>query len=130
MNCKSLNNKKIWQIGELKQRVIDLLKINFKVCPIYIGDDNIEHIKSEHPHAYARYGADIKDILENPKYVSQHPICNDDSIHYIKIYTQSNDYVKVVVKPTKAGKLFVKSMFIIDKQNIYQYWTRHVFKTY
>ena len=58
-----MNNKKIWQIGELKQRVIDLLKINFKVCPIYIGDDNIEHIKSEHPNAYARYGADIKDIL-------------------------------------------------------------------
>ena len=125
-----MDNPKVWQIGELKQRVIDILRLNLKMCPIYIGDENIEHMKSEHPYAYTRYGADIRDILENPKYVSKHPIDNDNSIHYIRVYTSNNDYVKVVVKPTKGGKLFVKSMFKIDRQNIYQYWTRHTFKTY
>ena len=126
-----MDNPKKWQIGELKQRVIDLLEIDFKVCPIYIGDDNIEHMKIEHPRDYARYSVDIKDILENPKYVSKHPTDDsDDSIHYIRVYTPNNDYIKVVVRPTRNKKLFVRSLFVIDRQNIYQYWTRHAFKIY
>jgi hypothetical protein len=125
-----LDTPKIYQIGELKQRVIDILKLNLSVCTIYIGDDNIEHIKSEHPNDYSLYGADIKNILENPTYVSKHPIDDDDSIHYIKTYSPSNDYVKVVVRPTKRRKLFVRSLFVLSKQNIYQYWTSHSLKSY
>jgi hypothetical protein len=125
-----LDNPKIYQIGELKQKVINILKLDLNVCPIYIGSDNIDHMKSEHPNDYALYGSDINNILENPTYVSKHPIDDDGSIHYIKIYTPSNDYVKVVVRSSKGNKLFVRSLFVISKQNIHQYWTKHALRTY
>lgn len=64
-----MDNPKIYQIGELKQKVIDILKLDLNVCPIYIGSDNINHMKSEHPNDYAVYGPDINNILESSTYV-------------------------------------------------------------
>jgi len=125
-----LNNQKKWKIGELNARVISLLKLNLDECTIYIGDDNIEHMKSEHPKDYIKYGKNIKEILENPTYVSKHITKDDNSIHYIRVFKESNDYVKVIVRPTQKGKLFVRSVFVISEQNIYHYWLKNAFKTY
>ena len=125
-----MNYQNKWQIGELNQRVIDLLELNLGICPIYIGDSNIEHMISEHPHNYERYGSDISDILNNPTYVSTHLTENDGSIHYVRVNSVNNDYIKVIVRPTRANVLFVRSLFVMDSANINRYWTRHAFKTY
>ena len=126
----NLDNSNIYQIGELKQKVIDILKLDLRVCPIYIGSDNIEHMKTEHPRDYNVYGSDINSILESPTYVSKHPIDDDGSIHYIKVYNPGNIYVKLVVRPSKGKQLFARSLFVISKQNIYQYWTSHALRPY
>ena len=126
----NLNNKKFWQIGELKERVINLLGLNITIRPIYIGNDNILHMQTEHPIDYSNYGSDIAIILNNPTYVSKHPDCGDGAIHYIRVYNPGNIYVKLVVRPTKKEVLFVRSLFIISRRNIHQYWTSHSLKSY
>lgn len=125
-----LNNQKIWQIGELKERVINLLGLDIATRPIYIGNDNILHMQTEHPNDYSNYGSDIPIILNNPTYVSKHPDYGDMAIHYIRVYNPGNIYVKIVVRPTKKELLFVRSLFVISKKNVHQYWTTQSLKSY
>lgn len=47
------------KIGCFTQEVIDLLELNLKAdTPIFIGDSNIEHIKSRHPYEYEKYSSE------------------------------------------------------------------------
>lgn len=44
------------QIGVITKRVIELLDLDYKMeIPIYIGDDNIKHMKREHLEDYNKY---------------------------------------------------------------------------
>lgn len=44
------------QIGILTKKVINLLDLNLKKeLPIYIGDNNINHIKRQHLEDYSKY---------------------------------------------------------------------------
>jgi hypothetical protein len=56
--------------------------------PIFLGQQNIDHMLSEHPHDYTIYAAHITSIILNPDYVSLHP--DNGSIQYIK---EMNDRV-------------------------------------
>lgn len=41
------------EIGEITQSVIDLLGLGIPAnTPIYIGEENIAHIKSRHPYEF------------------------------------------------------------------------------
>lgn len=44
------------QIGKVTKKVIKLLELDYKnEIPIYIGDNNIEHMKREHLNDYNKY---------------------------------------------------------------------------
>ena len=122
---KSSNRK----VGILNKRVINLLDIdNYNECSIYLGNKNIEHMKKNHAEDYYKYGKYIESIIKKPTYVSKHP--KDSSIHYIKVFGEENNYVKVVVKPTSKNILFVRTIFVISGKNVKKYWKKNAFKTY
>lgn len=44
------------RIGKVNSKVIKLLNLNYKSeLPIYIGNNNIEHIKNKHLEDYNKY---------------------------------------------------------------------------
>lgn len=55
------------QIGQFSLPVIKLLGLKVAPgTPIFIGDSNIEHIKTRHPYEYEKYFWQIKDIIREP----------------------------------------------------------------
>ena len=62
-NCKEtiINMKKI---GVFKKEIIDLLGLNIAAdTPIYVGDQNIEHMQNRHPAEYEKYFFRIEEIM-------------------------------------------------------------------
>lgn len=44
------------QIGIVTKKVIELLELDYKYeLPIYIGDNNIAHMKRQHPEDFQKY---------------------------------------------------------------------------
>ena len=108
-----MGNETIEIIGVLTQRVIDLLDLDFEAeTPIYIGELNIEHMKRNHSKDYKKFGRKIKRILAEPDYVGLND--KDESIEYIKSFGQ---FIKVAVRVSNSGLLFVRSLYhVSDKQ--------------
>ena len=104
-------NKKI---GSIKKEVLNLfqIKINHDI-PVFIGDANINHIKTKHPKDYQKYGDKIKEIIIDPTYVAKHP--KKESIEFIKEYKETEDYLLVAVKITIHQVAFIKTMFVMSE---------------
>lgn len=52
-----VKNNGIWKVGELSYRVIKLLGLSLQEgSPIYIGKENIRHIKKFHLRDFQKYG--------------------------------------------------------------------------
>ena len=107
-------------VGQLSSSVIKILNLNeeFTERPIYITKSNITHMKKKHPGDYNKYVEDIKYIIKYPTYVG---IDNeDDSIEFTKEFHYKNhtDYVKVAVRPTSNNKLYVRTLYRVDKDRV------------
>jgi len=99
-----VKNNGIWKVGELSYRVIKLLGLSLQEgSPIYIGKENIRHIKKSHLRDFQKYGKDINKIISFPTYIPRNPKKN--SIEYIKVYEDKGDYVLVAVRPSFSGIL-------------------------
>ena len=62
-----VKNNGIWKVGELSYRVIKLLGLSLQEgSPIYIGKENIKHIKKSHLRDFQKYGKDINKIISYP----------------------------------------------------------------
>lgn len=110
------------KIGEIKQREIDLLGLSLPAgTPIYIGPQNIKHMKQRHPADYAKYGQQVNDIIDSPTYVSLHP--SDGSIQYIKEFHESgtDNRVLVAVRAVPNGDLFTRTLFVMSEDKWVNY---------
>jgi len=124
-----VKNNGIWKVGELSYRVIKLLGLSLQEgTPIYIGKENIRHIKKSHLRDFQKYGKDINKIISFPTYVSRNPKKN--SIEYIKVYEDKGDYVLVAVRPSSGGILYIRTLFIMSYEKIAKYWIKKVFKIF
>ena len=57
-------------VGRIEQKLVDLLGIDMPDDPmIYLGDQNIAHIKAKHFEDYRRYGNRLSSILSEHDYV-------------------------------------------------------------
>lgn len=109
-------------IGEVSQQVIDLLGL--AITPgteIYFGETNREHMQRNHPEDYKQYGHRLKEILEQPDYVSLHP--GNGSIQYIK---ELDDRVMVAVRISENGLLFARTLFVMSESK----WNSYTRKGY
>jgi hypothetical protein len=124
-----VKNNGIWKVGELSYRVIKLLGLSLQEgSPIYIGKENIRHIKKSHLRDFQKYGKDINKIISFPTYISRNPKKN--SIEYIKVYEDKKDYVLAAVRPSSSGILYIRTLFIISYEKIAKYWIKKVFKMF
>jgi len=75
---------------------------------IFIGENNIKHMKRRHLSAYNKYGDRLSNIISEPDYVGINE--EDDSLEYVKIF---DDHVKLVVRVAGDEKLYVRSMYTV-----------------
>lgn len=109
-------NKKV---GKISKRVIEVLDLDIEEdVPIFIGEANIEHMKTRHLDDYEKYGNQIENILKNPTYVARDEKKN--SIEYIKKYIINNEMV-LVVRTSGKNQQFVRTMYIMAEEKIEKY---------
>jgi len=124
-----VKNNALWKVGELSYRVIKLLGLSWQEdSPIYIGRENIKHIKKSHLKDFKKYGKDINKIISFPTYISKNPKKN--SIEYIKVYEDKKDYVLVAVRPSSRGILYIRTLFIMSHEKIAKYRIKKVLKMF
>lgn len=110
------------KVGEIDEIVIRLLNLSLKPNkPIFIGEQNLQHIKDRHPEDFEKYGEKISEILTNPDYVAKHP--RKDSIEYIKVYydEEQSDHVLVAVRATTRGINFARTLFVMSEEKVKMY---------
>ncbi len=108
------------QIGNFTSEIINLLNLDIPVgTPIYIGESNIEHIKSRHPYEYDKYFCDIEDIIREPDYIGQNP--HDSSILFVRLYEVHGEYIRVAVKISPYGNCYAKTLHLLSTCNAERY---------
>lgn len=129
ITCQHIENK---IIGTLTQTVIDEFNLNLKEGqPIFIGESNLNHMKSEHPEDFEKYGDKISEIINSPDYIAKHPNKKNSAIEYIKAYKNDNDdYVLVAVRATGSGTLFARTLFVMDPEKVDKYKGKNALKQY
>ena len=88
--------------------------------PIYISDNNIQHIRENHSDAYIKYFDSLSDIISDPDYIGIAGV-KSKSVEYIKSFNIDGEYVNVAVRATKNGVYYIRSMFIIEDGRINDY---------
>ena len=106
------------KVGFFSERVINLLSLNIKPgSPIYIGSQNIDHIKRKHGHDFYYYGRYLGDIISNPDYVGIVP--KDGSLEYIKeVSIEPNVKIKVAIRVSKNNMYFVRTFYNVNNHHI------------
>jgi hypothetical protein len=117
------------KVGEIKGIVISVLSLSLDPdTPIFLGETNLEHMKSEHPADFEKYGGKLAEILANPDYVAKHP--NKDSIEYIKKFydEEKEDYVLVAVRASKIGMYYARTLFVMGDEKVGKYRAKDALK--
>ena len=77
---------------------------------IFLGDTNIEHMKTDHLEDYLKYQYRLPQILAEPDYVGINDV--DGSLEYVKVFSE---HVKLAVRVAGNDKLYVRSMYVVKK---------------
>ncbi|MCL2819509.1 MAG: PBECR2 nuclease fold domain-containing protein [Oscillospiraceae bacterium] len=99
-------------IGVVSSTVVSALGKDNKIYKvgdaIYLGKNNIKHMKQRHSKTFNKYCSKLSQIISEPDYVG---INNEDnSLEYVKIF---NDHVKLVVRIAGDEKLYIRSMYTV-----------------
>lgn len=117
------------KVGEISDVVINILNLSLDPdTPIFVGQTNLDHMISEHPEDFEKYGEKLEEILDNPDYIAKHP--NKDSIEYIKVFydEEKNDYVLVAVRATKTGIYYARTLFVMGDEKVKKYNAKNALK--
>lgn len=105
------------QVGTISQHIAHLLnRQEISNMPVYLGDSNVAHMKMSHPADYAKYGSHIPAILSSPDYVGINT--KDDSIELVKEFLIDHEYVKVAVRISSTGRLFARSLYVLNNNRV------------
>ena len=108
------------KVGEINKRVVELLYLDIQPgTPIIIGQQNIEHMKNEHPEDYKIYGAMLEEIIASPTYISKNP--RQQSIEYIKVFEIDGNHVLLAVRVSGKGIYFARSLFVMSDEKVGKY---------
>lgn len=107
-------------IAHISREVIDILELDIVPnTPVFIGETNLEHIKSRHPYEYDKYLPDIGNIINQPDYVGLSR--KDSSILFVKLYEINGEYIRVAVRITSGGKCYAKTLHLLSTCNAERY---------
>ena len=105
------------EVGRVSAHIVSLLGSTLQQDqPIYLGTSNIAHMQKRHPHDYAKYGRYISQILAQPDYVGENP--KDGSIEYVKEFMVEKEYVKIAIRISGNGALFVRSLYVLNQNRV------------
>ena len=114
-------------VGKVTAQVAELLGLAAPVNPnIYLGDSNLEHMRSSHPSDFAKYGTELINILAYPDYVGTNP--TDSSIEYVKEFLIDGEYVKVAVRLSGRGVYFARSLYVLNPRRVSNYIAKGTLK--
>lgn len=104
-------------IAQIAPEIFQMLNIPLpKNCNIYIGDSNIDHMKTSHPNDFKKYGSEIANILQYPDFVGRN--AKDDSIEFVKEFEIDNEFVKVAVRISAGKKFFARSLYVLNPNRV------------
>lgn len=83
-------------------------------------------MQNSHPADYAKYGANISDILSSPDYVRVNQ--KDNSIEYVKEYKVDGDFVKVAVRVSSGGNFYARSLYILNSNRVQSFIAKGTLK--
>ncbi len=83
---------------------------------IWLSKSSIAHITSKHPGPYGIYAKDIPHIISSPEYVGINP--KDGSIEFVRQNPLNGDYVKVAVRVSTKGIMFVRSLYVLNSKRV------------
>lgn len=113
-------------IGHITKSVIDLLQLKIAPnTPIILGEENIKHMKSQHPDDFKKYFSQLSNILSTPDYVIPNP--KDGSLQYIKKF---DDYVLTAVRVSGNNVYFSKSLYTMGTEKIERFNKNGLFNKY
>lgn len=105
------------EIGKINKKLIKLLNLSVpEDTPIFLGDSNVQHMKSSHPEDYDKYGKHIESIIYSPDYVAINK--KDNSIEYVKEFIINEEYVKVAVRVSTNGTYFARSLYVLNTNRV------------
>ena len=114
-------------IAHISKQIIDILNLNLPPnTPVYIGANNIKHIKNRHPYEFDKYYQDISRIINNPDYVGLNP--KDNSILMVKLFQIDNEYIRVAVKVTSKNICYAKTLHLLSSCNAERYLEKGTLK--
>lgn len=116
------------QIAAFSASVINVLNLSCAVgTPIYLGESNIAHMKSRHPHEYDIYHTHIAEILNHPQYVGINP--KDGSIEFVREFQVSGaKFVKVAVRISLSGAYFARSLYVLNTRRVENFTRKETLK--
>lgn len=115
------------EVGKMSTRIISLLGLSLQQDqPIYLGASNIAHIQKKHSNAYAKYGKHITQILSQPDYVGENP--KDGSIEYVKEFVVEKEHVKIAIRISGSGTLFVRSLYVLNPNRVQNFISKGTLK--
>lgn len=108
------------KVGYISEKVIVTLGLSITPnTPIYIGQQNIDHINSNHPHDFYYYGDYLEDILKIPDYIGFSK--KNNSIEYIKkVSIDPNVSIIIAVRVSSSGNFFVRTFYNISDDSIHR----------
>lgn len=117
-------------VGTINKRIVDQFQLDWEVgAEIYLGETNIAHMKDDHPEDFKKYFDRLEEILSSPTYICKHP--KKDSVEYVKVFTESSgDHVLVAVRTSNNGRLYARTLFVMDDEKIRKYKKKNAFIPY
>lgn len=114
-------------IGKITKKIIKLLELDYNEEKlIFIGDENIKHMKEEHAEDFKKYGSKIKQIIKNPTYLARNEKKN--SIEFIKKYKIcKEEYVLIAVRVSNKNVHFVRTMYVMADEKVEKYFKHNYF---
>lgn len=115
------------EVGRVSARIVSLLNSSLQQDqPIYLGTSNIAHMQKKHSTAYAKYGQHITQILAQPDYVGENP--KDGSIEYVKEFVVEKEHVKIAIRISGSGTLFVRSLYVLNPNRVQNFISKGTLK--
>lgn len=98
--------------GILNKKTIDFFEL--KDNKVYIGEQNIIHIKNKHYIDYVKYYEYLSEIINSPDYIGRN--LKDNSLELVKVLfcEEEKKYIKVAIRITQKGNLFVRTLYILN----------------
>ena len=93
---------------------------------IYFSPSNLAHMQTSHPADFAKYGAELINILAFPDYVGQNP--SDGSVEFVKEFFVEGEYVKVAVRLSCSSRYYARSLYVLNRNRVKNYIAKGTLK--